>query len=129
MADRIITQVHFQKFLWTCPKCGQEDVVDASMIGGNEYIHDCSACSAHFNQSGPNMKEYNGSLSMLTSEYKAKKEKDITDEKTKKFDDWLYKVKNPPPYVEPTLEEYEKMKAEAEERVAEYEAEIIKLKG
>src|SRR4030042_584267 len=67
-ADRVSVQVEFKKFIWLCPVCGQEDIVDANVGGGNEYIHTCK--NGHtFNQSGPNMKEYNGTLRYTPEEY------------------------------------------------------------
>ena len=124
MSDRIMTQVRFKRVLWTCPQCKQEDIEDRSMTGGDSYVHTCSSCSEKFNQSCGRMKEYNGCITMLASEYETKQETDITAEKKKLFDDWVYGMKNPPKYVEPTKEELEKMRDEKAAEVAELERQI-----
>jgi hypothetical protein len=113
--DRVRIQVQFKKFIWLCPVCGLEDIVDAKMEGGNEYVHTC-ANGHSFNQSGPNMKEYNGTVNYTPEEYEKKTEEDVAVDKQKPCDDWLYSVKNPPAYVEPTKEDYQRM---YEEKMAE----------
>jgi len=100
-SDRVNVQVQFKKALWTCPQCGLEDVEDRPMEGGASYEHTCK--NGHtFNQSGPNMKEYNGCITYPKDEYDTIKVEDIVAEKTKRCDEWIYEVKNPKPYVEPT---------------------------
>ena len=122
--DRIVVQVQFKKALWTCPFCKQEDVEDRPMGGGASYEHTCSACGKKFNQSGPNMKEYNGSINYSEAEYKSIADKAIEDEKTARYDAWIYEVKNPPAYVEPSKADLEREKAELEARVAKLSADI-----
>jgi len=122
--DRVQVQVVFKKFLWTCPKCGQEDITDANVGGGNTYEHDCSKCSAHFNQSGPNMWEYNGCYTLPKDEYDKKNEKDITTSKTAMFNKAVYDKKNPKPYVEPTVEIFEQLKAEKQAEIDSLQAQI-----
>ena len=124
MADRINVQVIFKKFWWTCPVCKQEDIVDAKVEGGNEYVHICSKCGASFNQSGSNMKEYNGSINYPIKDYENKIDTDITKEKSDKMTAWIYEVKNPPPYIEPTKEILEQLKAEKMAEVNELQAKI-----
>lgn len=105
MMDRIMTQIRFKRVLWTCPKCGQEDFEDRNMSGGQSYEHSCSVCLAKFNQSGTNMREYNGVICYTPEEYKTLKDEDLIKTKQVLVDKWLYEVKNPPPYIEPTPEE------------------------
>lgn len=121
MTDRIRVQIQFKKFIWTCPICGLEDIVDASMTGGNTYEHTCA--NGHtFNQSCGNMKEYNGTVNYTPEDYEKKTEEDIAVDKQKPCDDWLYQVKNPPAYVEPSKEDYKRMyddhMAEAQQNLA-----------
>jgi len=124
MADRINVQVVFKKFWWTCPVCGQEDIEDANVGGGNTYEHDCSKCAAHFNQSGNNMREYNNSVTMLKADYDLSTVNSITDKKTAMFEKWVYEVKNPKPYVEPTVEVLEQLKAEKQAEIDALQAQI-----
>ncbi len=128
MTDLIQVKVEFKKFIWTCPVCGLEDIVDASVGGGNEYEHTCK--NGHkFNQSGSNMREYNGCLSYPYSEYPAVKSDDIEKEKSTRCDAWLYSVKNPPPYTPPTAEDIDRMIAEKQTEITSLETqktEIVK---
>jgi len=117
--DRITVQVRFSKAIWTCPKCGQEDFEDRNMSGGDSYEHTCSVCSYIFNQSCNQMREYNGSLNYTPEEYEVVKSEDIATAKQILVDKWLYDVKNPPAYVEPTKEELE---AELVEKQIELDA-------
>lgn len=118
--DRIRVQVQYRKALWTCPSCKFEEWEDRPMDGGASYEHTCKECSAKFNQSGSNMREYNGSVHYSPEEYETLKSEDLATAKQKPADDWLYSVKNPPAYVEPT-------KAELEAQLAEKQAEVDKL--
>ncbi len=124
MADRIRIQVIFRKVIWACPSCGQEDFEDRNMSGGDSYEHDCSNCSAHFNQSGPNMREYNGSVKYTPEEYEALKDGELATAKQALVDKWLYDVKNPPAYVEPTKEQLETEKTEKQAEVDALQARI-----
>ena len=119
MADRIRVQVQFKKALWTCPSCKAEEWEDRPMEGGASYEHTCKECSAEFNQSGPNMKEYNGTVNYTPEEYEKLKAEDLATAKQKPADDWLYSVKNPPKYVEPTAEQ---LLAEKESKLQEIQA-------
>ncbi len=83
--DRVVVQVQFKKAIWTCPACGQEDIEDRPMGGGASYVHACSKCGNEFNQSGPNMKEYNGSINYTPEQYEKLKAEDLTAEKTKRL--------------------------------------------
>ena len=122
--DRVSVQVEFKKALWTCPKCSQEDTTDMYVQGGNDYEHNCSKCGARFNQSGSNMKEYNGCLRYPIADYSKVSEKAKTDEKTKRFNDWVYEVKHPPAYIEPTKEILEQLMAEKQAEVNELQGKI-----
>ncbi len=120
MADMVVVQVRFRKALWICPQCGQEDVEDFNVEGGNKYEHNCSNCNTWFNT----FKDYHGVLSMSSSEYASKQQKDIDGEKKKKFDDWVLSIKNPPAVVEPTKEELEVEKSRLMLRVNSIQSQI-----
>jgi len=120
MSDQLKVQVRFKKVLWTCPKCSQEDIEDWNVGGGNDYEHDCSKCSFHFNQSGSNLWEYNGCLSYLKDDYESKKQEDIDTDKTKAFDDALYAKNNPPTYQEPSKEDLQNLYNEKMEEAKTY---------
>lgn len=121
--DRVRVQIQFKKAIWTCPVCGLEEIEDRPMNGGASYEHTC-ANGHKFNQSGLNMREYNGSVSYTEEEYAKKTEEDIAIDKQKPCDDWLYSVKNPPPYVEPTKEQLEAEKSELLARVSSLDVKI-----
>ena len=122
--DRVIVQVQFKKALWKCPKCKQEDVEDRPVGGGASYEHTCSACKAVFNQSGENMKEYNGSINYSEAEYEAIDDNGIEAEKKKRHEAWVTEIKNPPAYVEPSKEDLERMLAEKQAEVSKLTADI-----
>jgi hypothetical protein len=123
MADRIRVQVQYRKALWTCPTCKVEEWEDRPMEGGAEYTHTCK--NGHkFNQSCGAMKEYNGTVNYTPEDYDKLDPKDLETAKQKPADDWLYSVKNPPPYVEPTKQELEKMLAEKQAEVASLASQI-----
>ena len=120
--DRIRVQIQFRRFLWTCPKCKKEDYEDRDMAGGQSYEHTCSACAAKFNQT--HMKEYNGCITYTPEEYEVIKEQDVAEKKQALVDKWVYDVKNPPPYVEPSREDLEKMLADKQAEVSELQTQI-----
>lgn len=123
MSDRIRIQVQFKKFVWTCPICAVEEFEDRPMEGGASYEHTC--VNGHkFNQSGSNKREYNGTVNYTEAEYAVKTDKDLADKKQAIVDAWLKEVKNPPPYIEPTREELEKLKAEKQEEVDRLQTQI-----
>lgn len=124
MADRIMTQVKFWKALWTCPECKTEDVVEMNLAGGNEYVHTCSHCGKEFNQSCNNMRSFRGCVTYSKTEYDAKKSAEIETDKTALFNKWVYEIKNPPKYVEPTKEELEKMRDEKQSEIDELQTKI-----
>jgi hypothetical protein len=117
--DRVRIQRTFRKAYWIC-SCGQEDTTDLNLGTPSVYEHNCSACNKWSNS----FKEYNGNLSYTPEEYDKIKEEDVELEKTKRVDNWIYEIKHPFPYVEPTKEELEKEKLGLEERIAVLSAEI-----
>jgi transcription elongation factor Elf1 len=121
--DRVSVRVEFKKFIWTCPICGEEKVVDANVAGGNEYEHTC--INGHkFNQSGSNMKEYNGTLLFPYDDYL--KVDDITKDNKKKelCDKWIYEIKHPPVYIEPSVTDLENEKANLEQQLSSLQEKI-----
>jgi predicted nucleic acid-binding Zn-ribbon protein len=110
--DRISVKREFRRVLWTCPFCLQEDYQDRKVSGGDEYVHVCSKCGKSFNQSGNNMKEYNGCLSYTLDEYSKVKEKDISNKKNELMARWVKEIKNPQVAVKPTKENLRQMKKE-----------------
>lgn len=119
--DRVRIQVLFKKALWTCPVCKLEEWEDRPMDGGASYEHTCK--NGHkFNQSGNNMKEFNSSVSYTPEEYDTLKNEDLISEKQGKADAWLDSVKNPPPYVEPKISDYENMIADKQAEIAQLQS-------
>lgn len=118
--DRILTQIMFKKVLWACPSCGQEDTEDFNVGGGNTYEHNCSNCSTHFNQSGSNMREYNGCINIAVDDYATMTPQDVASLKQERFDAWVTMIKNPPAYVEPSKEDYENLYLEKTKEADEY---------
>ena len=99
--DRIQVRVEFKKAIWTCPKCGQEDIQDLIVSGGNDYTHNCSKCGQWFNS----FKEYNGCIQYPFDKYPDITTEDVDTQKTELCDKWLYEVKHPPVYIEPKPED------------------------
>lgn len=126
--DRVRVQVQFKKVLWVCPVCGLEEAEDRNVSGGDSYVHTC-ANGHSFNQSGQNMREYNGTISYTEDEYAKVTEKDLSDVKTSVFDSWVYSIKNPPPYVEPTKEELRAEILQLEARKADLQAKIVTMEA
>ena len=126
--DRVSIRVEFKKALWTCPVCGLEEIEDRPVGGGASYEHTCK--NGHkFNQSGANMKEYNGCLQYPKDTFEEVKQEDIDKEKQERYDAWLYEVKHPAPYVEPSIEDHNQMVKGKEEELArqkEQRAEAIR---
>ena len=122
--DRVRIQVQFKKFWWTCPKCRQEDYEDAKMEGGNTYEHTCSKCEERFNQSNTNLREYNGVINYTPEEYETLKSEDLSTEKSSRLGKWVYEVKNPPAYVEPSKEDLERELADKQADIAVLESKI-----
>lgn len=103
--DRVKVQVEFRKALWTCPKCGQEDITDLNVGTPSVYEHNCSKCGAWNNS----FKEYNGVISYPKDQYdNVIKQKDIDIEKEYEVGKWEYDIKHPAPYIEPTPEDIQK---------------------
>lgn len=121
--DRVSVRVEFKKAVWTCPICGQEDIQDLIVSGGNDYTHKCSKCGQWFN----NFKEYNGTLSYPYDDY-LKVSDEIKDEKKKELcDKWIYEIKHPPVYVEPSLDDYQKLYNEKMDEATQYLDKIAKI--
>ena len=121
--DRIRVQVQFKKFLWICPKCQVEEWEDRPMGGGASYVHTC--INGHtFNSTCGNAKEYNGTVNYTPEEYEKVTVEELALAKQKPADDWIYSVKNPPPYVEPTKEQLEAELAEKQAEVTRLQSEI-----
>lgn len=121
--DRTSVRVEFKKALWTCPVCQVEEVEDRPVNGGASYEHTC--INGHiFNQSGPNMKEYNGALSYPKDTFDSVKQEDIDTEKQTRMDKWIYDIKHPVPYVEPDNETLEKLILEKQEEIKRLQDQI-----
>jgi len=110
----------FRKAYWVCKNCGQEDVTDLNMDGNNEYEHNCSHCNEWSNS----FKNFSSNLSYALEKYEAIKSEDLTTAKDTLITDWIYTIKNPPVYIEPTKEELESQKTELLERIAELDIKI-----
>lgn len=116
--DRIKVQVQFKKLIFQC-KDGTEEVVDASMTGGNTYEHTCK--DGKWTNSFLN---YDGNLSFTPDEYEHTDSKEMANLKSGKVDEWLYQKNNPPPYVEPSKADLEAMKADLQKQVDELTTKI-----
>ena len=119
--DRVKTIIQFKQIVWTCPKCMTEDIVDASMDGGNSYEHDCSKCGTHFNGpiGRPGRLEYTDNVSLTPEEFAEAKAEDIATHKRQRVAEWFDGWKNPPKSVEPTAADLEAEQAELVKRVEE----------
>lgn len=100
--DTINVQVRFLKGIFACPD--GDEIVDWSTKGGNEYEHICKD-GTWLNS----FKRYEGSINYSKEEYENINVEDIAIEKQKRVDEWIYQVKNPPPYIEPTEADYKQM--------------------
>jgi transcription elongation factor Elf1 len=120
--DRIQIRISFRKAWWICPKCGQEDFTDLNVGTPSVYEHNCSKCGQWFNS----FKECQGVLTYPYDAYKDGKikQEDIDKSKQDKVDQWVYDVKNPVPYVEPTKADYERMIADRQAEVADLQAKV-----
>jgi hypothetical protein len=113
--DRLSVRVEYKKALWTCPKCGNEDIEDMNPGGGNTYEHNCTVCNEWFNT----FKEYNGVLQYPYFDYEKVLPEDIEKEKAKRVDAWIVEIKNPPVPKELTKEELEQQKLDYERQLTE----------
>ena len=110
--DRVKVQVQFRKLIFQCQD-GTEEVIDASMSGGNTYEHTCK--DGKWTNKFVN---YSGNVSYTPEEYEALKEADLIAQKTSLVDDFIYQKNNPPKYVEPTSEEIQAQIDSIEEQKA-----------
>jgi len=110
MTDRTKVLIQFRQTIWTCPACGQEDIVDASMDGGNVYEHDCSACGQHFNGpiGRPGRLDYTGTVSLAPEDHAEADAETIKTRKSEVVNRWLDSMKNPPKAIEPTAADLER---------------------
>ena len=99
--DRVNVQVQFRKALWSCPS-GNE-ITDLNVGTPSVYEHTCSD-GTWLNS----FKEYNGVLTYTPEEFEKADSKEKDTAKDKLVNDWLYQVKNPPVYIEPTPEDLQK---------------------
>lgn len=119
--DRIKLVREYRKAWWICG-CGQEDFTDLNVGTPSVYEHNCSKCNKWSNS----FKEYQGVISY--SPDNEPKEEDVVKDKEQKIGEWVYAVKNPAPYIEPTKEDLEKQKIELEAQVANL-AQLISSKS
>jgi len=108
--DRTKIVIQFKQIIWTCPSCGQEDIVDANMDGGNVYEHDCSVCQTHFNGpvGRPGRLDYTGTVSLTPEEHTESNIESIKTRKCEIVNKWMDGIKNPPKAIEPTAADLEK---------------------
>ena len=126
--DRTSVVTEFRSIIWTCPKCGQEDVEYMPIGGGGSHEHDCSACGQHFNGpiGRPGRLVYHGTVKTDPTEYAALDAKAVTERKRVRVTEWLAGVKNPPKAIEPTAADLEREKEDLDRRAMEL-TERIKL--
>jgi predicted RNA-binding Zn-ribbon protein involved in translation (DUF1610 family) len=118
--DRVKIQVEYRKALWICPKCGQEDITDLNVGTPSVYEHNCSKCGQWSNS----FKEYNGVASYSQEDYAKVTANDLKTEKDAKVDAWIYDIKHPAPYVEPTIAELESQKTELQNQLTSLQVKI-----
>lgn len=116
--DVISVQVRFKDLIFVCPNNVYERV-EASATGGNTYEHTC-ADGTWTNRFIP----HEDTLSYSPTEYDKLSEKAIGEEKKKKVDAHIEQIKNPPAYVEPSVEDYQKM---IDEKLVEVEQMTTKM--
>lgn len=116
--DVVNVQVRFKKLIFECQD-GTEEIVDASATGGNTYEHTCK--DGKWTNKFTN---YSGLISLTPEEYDKKTEKELETLKSESVDKWIYDRDHQPEYVEPTVEEYEKM---MEEKLKDVDDITIKL--
>lgn len=115
--DRIKVQVCFKKGIFECPQ--GDEVVEWNVDGGNTYEHICKD-GTWLNS----FIAYNGVISYSEKEYEVLKAEDLITDKANKMSAWLTKKRNPPLYIEPSVEELESMKSDLIEQIAALEREI-----
>jgi len=127
MSEKVIIQVRFIKFIWLCPACKHEDIIDANVGGGNDYTHTCSKCSEKFNQSGPNLKEFHGTLAYTEEEYENLDQTKHEAAKKTRCDEWLTGWKNPPSDAALTVKDLERMIEKRQTEISELETQKTAL--
>jgi len=127
MADIATVQVRFQKGYFKCPSCGQEDIVDFNVEGGNNYEHACSNCSTLNNS----FKKFSSRLVYPLSVYETKTEQDLADDKDAMISSWIYDIKNPviPVVIEKLITDYKEEHIEYFTRLAQLLDEMIDKYG
>ena len=115
--DRVKVQVQFRKALWACP--GGDEITDLNVGTPSVYEHNCKD-GTWLNS----FKEYNGILTYTPEEFEKADSKEKELAKTEAVDKWVYEIKHPAPYVEPSKDDYFKMYqsriAEAQENLDKY---------
>ena len=117
--DRVRVQVCFRKVVWDCPK--GEEVTDLNIAGGNTYTHKCSddiVVNRFIN--------YDGCLAYTEDEYRVTNPTKLSSDKTAMFNKWNYERKNPPPYVEPSLEDLQSVKQGLLDEISRLDEQIVK---
>lgn len=118
--DRVRIQLMFRKIIFTCPKCGKEDIRDMKMEGGNSFENNCSECGQWNN----NFKNYDGCISYTQDEYDKLTDEDLVVKKDELVNKFIYDQKNPPPYVEPSVTDYQQMIDSRLEEINRYAQEV-----
>jgi hypothetical protein len=121
--DRIQVRISYRKAWWICPKCGQEDFTDLNVGTPSEYTHNCSKCGAWSNS----FRECQGVVDYPYEGFEKVDPKEIDAKKQARVDAWVYDVKNPKPYTEPTKADYEKMLADKQAEVAQLQDKIVEI--
>ncbi len=114
--DRVTVQVMFKKGIFECPD--GDEIVDWNVGGGNEYEHTCKD-GTWLNR----FKEYNGTVSYPVGATLTKDS--ITNMKKDKVAEWLYGVRNPPIYIEPSVKDLENLRADKLEEAQRYEEQLL----
>jgi len=118
--DRVNVQIQFKKGIFECK--GGREMVDWNVGGGNDYTHVCKD-GTKLNM----FREYNGTVKFTPDEYIEVDDKALAVAKQAQVDEWLYTVDNPPPYVEPSVKDYQQMIGDRLDEVARYTDDMAKI--
>jgi len=132
MADRTSIQIRFKKAIWKCSNCAQVDYQDLNVSGGDTYEHNCSNCNEWSNK----FVRYSGSLVYSPTEFYGdenadpivlpKTEQEVATDKQALIAKWWYDHENPPPYVEPSVDDHKNV---IDSRLEEIVAELRRLES
>lgn len=117
--DSLTYQIRFRKLVFQCQD-GTEEVVDASVKGGNTYEHTCK--DGKWTNKFVN---YDGLIQLNPTEYETTDSKELIAMKEAKVNEWIEQKNNHPAYIEPTKEELEEYRYSLIQQVDEVETKLV----